>query len=154
VSSLTLYLTTLLPSVYQSSTLIMVTPQKLPANYVQPSVTSSVEDRIRMITEQILSRTSLERIIKEFNLYAATVRTSMREARVEQLRKTISVTAGAGSRDARARRGDADTFRLSFESGNPDTAMRVTSRLASLLIEENLRVREQVAMGTTSFIDA
>ena len=153
VCSLTLYLSTILPSAYQSNTLIMVTPQKLPANYVQPSVTTSVEDRIRTITEQILSRTSLERIIKEFNLYAASPGgISMMEDRVERLRKNINVAAGPAN--ARARRGDADIFRLSFESGNPDTAMKVTSRLASLLIEENLRSREQVAMGTTSFIDA
>jgi polysaccharide chain length determinant protein (PEP-CTERM system associated) len=153
VCSLTLYLSTILPSVYQSTTLVMVTPQKHPANYIQPSVTTSVEDRIRTITEQILSRTSLERIIKEFNLYAASRGgVSMMEDRVDRLRKNINV--GAGPATARARRGDADVFRLSFESGNPDIAMKVASRLASLLIEENLRSREQVAMGTTSFIDA
>jgi protein tyrosine kinase modulator len=154
VCSLTFYLSTILPSVYQSSTLVMVTPQKLPANYVQPSVTTSVDDRIRTITEQILSRTSLERIIKELNLYAAPRGgISMMEDRVEKLRKSINVTAGPAN--ARARRpSDADIFRLSFESNNPDTAMKVASRLASLLIEENLRSREQVAMGTTSFIDA
>ena len=153
VCSLTLYLAMILPSVYQSNALIMVTPQKLPANYIQPSVTTTVDDRIRTITEEILSRTSLERIIKEFNLYPAGGQSlSMMEDRVERLRKNIKVAAGPAN--ARNRRGDADIFRLSFEASNPDTAMQVTSRLASLLIEENLRVREQVAMGTTSFIDA
>jgi polysaccharide chain length determinant protein (PEP-CTERM system associated) len=150
---LSAYLASILPSVYQSTTLIMVTPQKLPANYVQSSVTTAVEERMRNITEQMLSRTSLERIIKEFNLYPSGGQgLSMMEDRVERLRKNIKVAAGAAN--SRTRRGDADIFRLSFESGNPDMAMQVTSRLASLLIEENLRVREQVAMGTTSFIDA
>ena len=58
-----------IPSLYRSSTLILVEPQKVPASYVSPTVTSSVEDRLRTISQQILSRTNLEKIIREFGLY-------------------------------------------------------------------------------------
>jgi polysaccharide chain length determinant protein (PEP-CTERM system associated) len=46
-----------------------------------------------------------------------------------------------------------DTFSLSFDAEAPQDARRVTARLASLFIEENLKVREQQAAGTTSFIN-
>jgi uncharacterized protein involved in exopolysaccharide biosynthesis len=49
-----------LPPVYRSSTLILVEPQKIPESYVHPTVTSSVEERLNTISQQILSRTNGE----------------------------------------------------------------------------------------------
>jgi uncharacterized protein involved in exopolysaccharide biosynthesis len=43
---------------------------------------------------------------------------------------------------------------VGFTSDDPRTAMRVTERLASLFIEENLRDREVLAEGTNQFLDA
>ena len=45
-----------LPPQYLSSTLILVEPQKVPSVYVSPTITSSVEDRLNTISQQILSR--------------------------------------------------------------------------------------------------
>jgi uncharacterized protein involved in exopolysaccharide biosynthesis len=47
-----------------------------------------------------------------------------------------------------------DSFRVGFTSAEPRTAMRVTERLASLFIEENLRDREVLAEGTSQFLTA
>ena len=41
----------------------------MPENFVRPTVTADLNERLNMITQQILSRTRLERIIQEFNLY-------------------------------------------------------------------------------------
>ena len=49
--------------------LIMVIPQRIPDSYVKSTVTASVEDRLRSISEQILSRSRLERIIQDLDLY-------------------------------------------------------------------------------------
>ena len=151
VSSLTAYLAVRLPDVYQSTTLILITPQKLPASYINSTVTMGIQERIYAITQEILSRTRLEKTIKEFNLYQSTSPESTLENRVGRLRKNILIK----SPKARPRGGLAGgSFRLSFESGNPETSQKVTARLASLFIEENLRLREQRAMGTTAFINA
>jgi polysaccharide chain length determinant protein (PEP-CTERM system associated) len=45
-------------------------------------------------------------------------------------------------------------FRVSYVNKNPKTAQRVTERLASLYIEENLRDRENLAEGTNQFIES
>ena len=58
-----------LPQVYRSETLIMVIPQRVPDSYVRSTVTATVEDRLPTISEQILSRTRLERVITDFDLY-------------------------------------------------------------------------------------
>ena len=139
---LSAYLTVTLPNVYRSSTLILITPQRIPGSIVMPTITSSVSDRINAITQEIMSRTRLESIIKEFGLYPGGSAVTM-EDRVASFRSNIRLEI---------RRNDA--FQIAYDSGNPETAMKVANRLASLFIEQNLQVREQQAIGTTNFINS
>jgi polysaccharide chain length determinant protein (PEP-CTERM system associated) len=141
-SCLSGYLVTQLHDVYRSSTLIFFSPQRIPASFVRPTVTTDLRDRIGSINQQILSRTSLEKIVNEFNLYPAADRGTTLQDRVDRLRQKIKL-------DVRR-----DNLQISFETGNPELAMKVTNRLGSLFIEENLREREQRALGTTGFINA
>ena len=57
------------PRKYQASTLILVTPQKVPEEFVKPTITARIEDRLQSIAQESLSRTRLEQIISELNLY-------------------------------------------------------------------------------------
>ena len=59
------------PERYRSEALIVVIPQQVPDDYVKPTVSESVEERLPSITDQILSRSRLERIIQEMDLYKA-----------------------------------------------------------------------------------
>ena len=132
-----------LPNLYTSDTLILVVPQQVPEAYVRSTVTTRIEDRLQTITQQILSRTRLERIIQDFNLYSDVRKTAIMEDVVERMRSSIGVQVVKG-----------DAFRVSFTSDDARTAMRVTERLASLFIEENLRDREVLAEGTNQFLEA
>jgi polysaccharide chain length determinant protein (PEP-CTERM system associated) len=132
-----------LPNLYTSDTLILVVPQQVPEAYVRSTVTTRIEDRLQTITQQILSRTRLERIIQDFNLYSDARKTAIMEDVVERMRSSIGVQVVKG-----------DAFRVSFTSDDARTAMRVTERLASLFIEENLRDREVLAEGTNQFLEA
>ena len=140
VSALAIYLSTVIPEVYRSTTLISVSPQRIPTSYVSTTITTSLGERMQAIAQEILSRTRLEKIIQEFELYPATTTV---EDRVERLRKVIRIEFR-----------QANLFALSFESESPQKAKEVATRLASLFIEQNLQVREQQAMGTKSFINA
>lgn len=132
-----------LPNRYHSETLVLVVPQRVPESYVRSTITTRIEDRLQSITQQILSRTRLERIIQDFNLYVPERRTAIMEDVVERMRKEIEVQVVKG-----------DAFRIGFTATDPRTAMRVTERLASLFIEENLRDREVLAEGTSQFLGA
>jgi polysaccharide chain length determinant protein (PEP-CTERM system associated) len=142
VTILAAYLAMTLPDIYRSSTLILITPQKLPPNYVASTDTLSVEQRVRTITEAILSRTSLERIVRRFNLFPPNGGEATIEERVKRLRKDVTIDTAK-----------SDTFKLSFVATTPKEAMEVTARLASLFIDENLKSREQQASATTAFIN-
>jgi protein tyrosine kinase modulator len=131
------------PNLYRSDTLILVVPQRVPENYVRSTVTTRIEDRLQSITQQILSRTRLERIIQDFNLYADRRKNEIMEDVVERMRKDIDLEVVKG-----------DAFRVGFSSDDPRTAMRVTERLASFFIDESLRDREALAEGTNQFLES
>jgi polysaccharide chain length determinant protein (PEP-CTERM system associated) len=131
-----------LPNKYRSDTLILVVPQRVPESYVRSTVTTRIEDRLQSMREQILSRTRLERIILDNNLYPDERRTGIMQDVVEQMRKDIDVAVIKG-----------DAFRVSYVGREPHTVMKTTERLASLFIEENKHDRESLAQGTNQFLE-
>lgn len=134
---------TYLPNLYRSESLILVVPQRVPESYVKSTVTARIEDRLQAISQQILSRTRLEQIVNDFNLYAEErADKKLMEDLVEEMRtRDIGVEIIKG-----------DAFRVSFQANDPRVAMRVTERLASLFIDESLRDREVLAEGTSQFL--
>jgi polysaccharide chain length determinant protein (PEP-CTERM system associated) len=132
-----------LPNRFRSETLIMVTPQQIPGEYVRTFSTQRIEDRLAALQQQILSRTRLERVIGDFNLYPAQRRQMPMEDVIEIMRKDI---------EARAIRGDV--FALRYTSSNARSAKEVTERLASMFIDENLRNRMSTADSTSQFLQA
>lgn len=139
-----------LPKSYRSSTLIVIENQKIPDDYVKGIGGASVEERLTLIQQQVMSRTLLSQIIEEFKLYEGKLDQEILESSIEKMRKTIKVetvgTIGAG-------RKSVETITISFLNKDPKTAMEVTAKLASLFIEENLKVREQLVTGVATFLE-
>lgn len=155
-----------LPPAYRSTTLIMVEAQKVPEAFVRTTVTTPIEDRLRAISQQILSRTRLERVIEKYDLYrkpddagwtaaiGSLVGGGQADGQegplmldlVERLKSSIDIQVPRG-------RNPGATISISYSGEEPRTVMDVTNELASLFIEENLRVREAQAEGTTEFLE-
>ena len=145
-----IYLSWTLPRVYESSTLILVQPQKVPQNYVKSVVSTDLTARISAIRQQIMSRTNLESIIKEFKLYSGPNQKDLyMEEKVAGLRKKITVEILRGWKKNNA----AEAFSLTFQGTDPRRVQRVANRLASYVIDENLKQRESQAIGTSTFLD-
>ena len=135
-----------LPKIYEASTLIMVMPQRVPSNLVTSIVTSDLDSRISTISEQILSRSNLEKIIEKFDLFSDPKNSGMfLEEMMAALRQRIEVKVN------RVRQG-SDSFSISFRGPHPKTVMEVTNKLAEPFIEENLKVPETQAVGTSDFL--
>jgi polysaccharide chain length determinant protein (PEP-CTERM system associated) len=133
-----------LPNQYQSQTLIMLVPQRVPDSYVKSTVTARIEDRLATLEDQILSRSRLERIILDLNLYEDLRRALPMEDVVLRMRRDIGPIKSEGK----------ESFRISYVSRDARTAQKTTERLASLFIEENLRDRENQAEATNQFLDS
>jgi protein tyrosine kinase modulator len=101
---------------------------------------------MQSITQQILSRTRLLRIIDQLNLYAAPRSQPSPDQKVGRMRKDIDIEL---VRDAR---NQITAFNVSYSSRDPLVAQEVTSELTNLFINENLEVRQQQSEDTTTFL--
>lgn len=145
----------ILPSIYLSKSTILIEGQQIPTEYVQSTITGYVEERLQIITQQIMTSSRLMEIIRRFDLYH-----DMREGYtvseiIEEMRDDINLeTISADVRDRRTGRPTSATiaFALSYEGKDPSKVQKVANVLASLYLEENLRSREQRATNTTTFL--
>ena len=132
-----------LPNQYQAETLILVVPQRVPETFIKSTVTMRIEDRLRTISQQILSRTRLEQIIQEFNLYPELRADRPMDDVVARMRNRVGITIVRG-----------DSFRLTFTYSEPVATMKVADRLAKDFITDNTRERQAQAEGTSQFLEA
>ena len=136
-----------LPDQYRASALIMVDPGKVPESYVKSTATIDANQRLALLQEQVLSDTSLGRVIDELGLYRSMKATRTQDQIVDVMRSKIEVagtTTGSPARTLKA-------FNVSFTAPNSALAAKVANRIASRFIEENLKVREQQVIGTADF---
>ena len=88
----------------------MVESQKVPANYVKATVTTSLQDRLQTIEQQITNRSNLERIIREVGLYPELVEAGQTGAAVSRVRQDLTLQV-QGNR----------VFRIFFKAPDPQS---------------------------------
>ncbi len=149
-----------LPSIYESSSTILIEEQQIPPDFVKSTVTGFADQRIQSLNQQILSRTRLLEIIRQFSLYPELQGRYTQEEIIEKMREDIKVgLIGAEVTDKKRGRqakeeGVTIAFTIAYRGKNPDTVQRVTGTLASFYLQENLKIREQQAKTTTQFLEA
>jgi capsular polysaccharide biosynthesis protein len=124
---------------YRSETVVLYSQGPSTGDPTTDSGTSrNVTVRLK---ELLMSRPKLERVVGEFNLYAdLRQKLGMTEA-VEELEKHVEYRAPGG-----------DTFSIAFVGASPVEAQRVTSRLATLVIEQDAELRRNQARVTRDFL--
>ena len=79
--------------------MILIQPQRVPQNYVQSIVSTDTSERISTLSQQVLSRSNLEKLIGEFKLFQGVEYSNMYiEDKLKDLRKRITIDV---SRDRR-----------------------------------------------------
>jgi len=137
-----------LPAVYRSATLILVEQPTVSQQYVVPNVAGDLQDRLNSITQQILSRTRLLKIMEDMNLYQRERSRMSPDQLVDRMRKDIEIEL-VRSPD---RRDELSSFNIYYSSSDPVLAQKVTDRLTWLFITENLEVRQEQSEDTTKFL--
>ena len=145
------------PPTYRSTSTILIEEQEIPREYVMTTVSSYAEQRLQTINQRIMSSTRLMEIINRFKLYEDLKQKWTTEEIIDKMRKkdVKFELINAEVIDRRTGRPTAATiaFQLSFEGRNPAVVQQVANVLASLYLEENLRVREQQTEGATKFME-
>jgi polysaccharide chain length determinant protein (PEP-CTERM system associated) len=133
-----------LPTMYKSSTLILVEEPTMPSSYVAPNVSQNLQDRLQSISQQILSRTRLLSIIDKLGLYPDQ---KSPDDKVDAMRKDITVDLVRDNRNQ-----EITAFRVNFSARDPRMAQKVSYELTQLFISESNKVRQQQSQGTTNFL--
>ena len=136
-----------LPRSYEATTLILVQSQEIPQSYVAATVSQGVSERVRTLSQEVLSRSNLEAIINEMNLFSeARAEGASMDILVASLRKRITVNTNVSPRN------ETSSFTITFKGRNPKEVADVTNRLASYFIDSNLKLRARQASETTLFL--
>ncbi len=139
------------PSLYRSDAVVQVVPQRIPDTYVQSTVTARVEDRLSALAQQVLSRTQLEAVVRQFDLYPGQRDKLPMEDVFRLMTSRIEVAPLAGSAGSR---GGVDAFRVSFDYEDPQIARDVVERVAGFFIDRNAQERGSQANQTSAFLEA
>jgi succinoglycan biosynthesis transport protein ExoP len=143
------------PAVYRSKATILIEEQEIPTDLVRSTITSYADQRIETIKQQVMSRSSLLRIVEQFGLYQSLRKRSPTEEVLQQFVKDVQIEViNVKVVDKRSQTPTQATiaFTLAYDGETPELAQKVTDQLTSLFLGENLKTRERHAQQTTAFL--
>ncbi len=134
----------LLPTRYRSQSVIAIIPQaSAPWAWPMTEQPGASQARLRSISQAIMTTSRLDWIARDFGLDK---RAQPPGDAVHQMKQSLSVEVVGADRP--------EQFRVSYESPDPRLAQRITERIATLFVEENLRDRAAVDEGARQSLDA
>lgn len=137
-----------LPNVYESTTLLTVRPATIsPA--VVPLSEGDLSIRINNISQEVVSRSSLEPLIVKYNLYARErARNEPMDALVERMRtQDISVRINTSRNDI------TNGFNISYRGPTPEVVKAVTAELGSKYINAQTKAVNEESTMTKEFFE-
>ncbi len=141
-----------IPPRFVSQTFVLIERPQVPEDYVKPVITEDLEQRVASLKEQILSRSRLQPIIEQYDLFGSK-RFHLFGKKEYDMDDRVTMTQKAiGIKPIPSGRGGMPGFYLTFTAGNPHVAQEVCGRITSLFVVDNLQEREETAKGTTDFL--
>ncbi len=144
----TYFVATKIPDRYTSQTLVLVQEQTVPDSIVKASTNGELNQRLASMQEQILSRNSLEPLVRRYDLLGDSALPM--EDKVDELRKEIVVTPVMPMAETRAN--SLPGFFITVTQSNARIAQQVCSDITSMFIEKDLENRQSQANDTTKFL--
>jgi polysaccharide chain length determinant protein (PEP-CTERM system associated) len=142
-----LALAVLLPTTYRSSATIAVQAPAVSPSFVGAPSAFDNEERLRALSQQLFSRTVLERVVRDEGLAGD----QPMEEVVRSLRAGVSVEVPKPI--AKTERGQKlDTFEIVYRDSGAERTQKIANRLAQAFVDEHTRSREAQAEGTVVFL--
>jgi polysaccharide chain length determinant protein (PEP-CTERM system associated) len=138
-----------LPREYKSQAEIGIADPTLSPELLKGMQSLDMRERQRAISQQLLSRTVLERVVREERISpnrevedtAARLR-----ARVEENIEVPNPIGRSGPKEG------IESFRLGYVDSSPERAQRIANRLATVFVEENSKTKTQRAENTSEVL--
>lgn len=144
-----------LPAVYRSTATILIEEQEIPPELVRSTITSYADQRIQVISQQVMTRANLMQIVERYNLYPRQRRHETNEEILARMRDDIRldiVNADVIDRRSGNKTTATIAFTLSYDGETPEGAQKVANELTTLYLNENLKTRQEKAAQTSVFL--
>jgi uncharacterized protein involved in exopolysaccharide biosynthesis len=161
VAPLTGYLVSyapMLPPRYTSTSTVLVEGQKVPDQYVQPVITADFAQRVQTLSQLILSPAKLRPVIHSLNLVkpeeeGKLISTIQQNMTVEPVITSMSAAVAPGAKKKPGAGNEpVPGFNVAYTDTNGVRAQKICSALTSMIVDENLKSRSDVAQSTTDFL--
>ncbi len=149
------------PPKYTSQSTVLVEGQKVPDSYVQSVITSDFSQRIQTLSQEVVAPSRLRPVVRSLAL----VKTEDEPKLIAQIQQNMQVepvitsmsAAAASSPSAKKKKPASDQepvpgFNVAYSDSDPVRAQKICNAMTSLIVDENLRSRAEVAQGTTEFL--
>jgi len=140
----------LLPPTYRSQAVILIEEQDIPDEYVKSTITSYAEQRLEMLTREILRFDALKDIINEFDLYPEYRQKGKIGTAVEEMKTSVEIEPVSSKVGAKSY---TVAFNLSYQGKDPQQTYQVADRLSNLYLEKEAAGRQKQAAATTGFLE-
>jgi polysaccharide chain length determinant protein (PEP-CTERM system associated) len=143
-----------LPPKYTSTSLIIIEEPKVPNSFVPSILSGDMTARLAHLEEQILSRTRLQPLVEQYGLYRNDWNRVSMEELIERMQNAITITPVAYSKQPEdgGQANQVPGYKVEFTADTPQLAQAVCTQITSMLIDADLRLGEQRAEGTATFI--
>ena len=144
------------PPKYTATSTVLVEGQKVPSSYVQPVITAGFTQRVQTLNQQVLSASRLRPVIESLDLVKPGEEGKLMEEIQKNMQVSPVITSMSAATQGPGKKKSAEEplpgFNVSYSDSNPDRARKVCNAMTSLILDENLKSRAEVAKGTTDFL--
>lgn len=144
-----------IPPIYRSSATILIEEQEIPKDLVRSTITAYAWQRIKIISQEVMTRANLLHLIKKYDLYPNKRNSDTTEELIKLMRHDVKlkpITAKVVNPSTGQPQDAIIAFKLSYDGNSPGLAQQVDNELTTLYLNENLKTRTAQARGTYDFL--
>src|SRR5580658_9282331 len=148
-----------MPPRYTSTSTVLVEGQKVPGQYVSPIIAADFAERVQTLEQEILAPAKLRPMVHSLNMVkpedeGKLIGQIQQTLHVEPVTTTMSAAAAAGAKKKPTASDEpVPGFNVAYTDDTSGVrAQKVCNALTSLIVDENLKSRSDVAQSTTNFL--
>src|SRR4051794_4533443 len=153
------------PAKYTSQAEFLIDQQKVPQGYVAPVITQDLSQRVATLEQKAVGSDRLRPLIEKLNQQGILRGRNVDEV-IDEIRGGIAIEpvqvivvpspeVKGGNKQyqpPQSKTPQVPGFNLQYTASNPREAQAICAGIADIMLQENLRDREQVAQNTTDFL--
>ncbi|MEJ7622778.1 MAG: hypothetical protein WKF34_02175 [Pyrinomonadaceae bacterium] len=137
-----------LPSIYESKSLLTVKAPTISSNLVESLSTEDLSQRLSTISQEVLSRSSLEPMVQKYDLYKTERASGLPMELIIQKMYTSILVEPEMSGDQKVA-----AFRIRYRDRDPQAARNVTAELASKYVNAEVQNSVEIAESTNELFE-